>query len=437
MKILMTGASGFLGSHILDRLLADGHTVRAVVRDPQRAAARRGRAAAASLEWMRLDFAQALTPDDWLPALRDMDAVVNAVGILREQGGQTFDLLHRQAPCALFAACAASGVKRVLQISALGADAAACSRYHLSKRAADDFLLSLPLQATVLQPSLVYGEEGASARLFGTLASLPLVPLPGGGRQRVQPVHVDDVAEAVRRLLEGVPAPARLEVVGPRPLGLRDYLAILRRALGNSRRLRVLAVPAPLARRGASLASVWPALPVDGETLAMLERGNTGDAATFTRVLGRPPRPPEEFVPPALARPLGMAARLGWLLPALRTSIGAVWIFTGIVSLGVYPVASSLALLARSGVSPRLQLIALYGAAVLDLVLGLLTFIRRRRRLVWALQAALILGYTAILSLKLPEFWLHPYGPLSKNLPMLAAIWLLYEMEEKAWTTRR
>ena len=60
MKILMTGASGFLGSHILDRLLADGHTVRAVVRDPQRAAARRGRAAAASLEWMRLDFAQAL-----------------------------------------------------------------------------------------------------------------------------------------------------------------------------------------------------------------------------------------------------------------------------------------------------------------------------------------------------------------------------------------
>jgi hypothetical protein len=77
----------------------------------------------------------------------------------------------------------------------------------------------------------------------------------------------------------------------------------------------------------------------------------------------------------------------------------------------------------------------LYGAAVLDLLIGLATLVMSRLGWLWLLQFAVILGYTVIITFKLPEFWLHPYGPLSKNLVMLAAIYLLYTLEPRRWNT--
>src|SRR5690606_20073012 len=127
-------------------------------------------------------------PACWTPRLRGIDAVLNAVGILREAGAQTFAALHVEAPKALFSACVTAGVHKVIQISALGADTGACSRYHVSKAQADRHLQTLPLAWIVLQPSLVFGTGGTSTRFLATLAAAPLVPLPGDGGQRVQPV---------------------------------------------------------------------------------------------------------------------------------------------------------------------------------------------------------------------------------------------------------
>jgi hypothetical protein len=163
----------------------------------------------------------------------------------------------------------------------------------------------------------------------------------------------------------------------------------------------------------------------------MLERGNVADPAATARWLGHAPRPVAAFVAPEDAPSARRDARLAWLLPLLRYAIAAVWIVTGIVSLGLYPVAESYALLARVGVTGALAPPMLYGAALLDLALGLGVLVMRDRRVLWLLQIAVILGYTAIITWKLPEFWLHPYGPLLKNLPMLAAIWLLHQVEER------
>ncbi|CAL94443.1 NADH dehydrogenase (ubiquinone) [Azoarcus olearius] len=424
VNVLVTGATGFLGGSIVDRLLREGHQLRCAVRDPVAAVARRPGPA-----YFPLDYRHATTADAWREMLVGVEVVINAVGILREQGDQRFDLLHRAAPRALFDACVEAGVRRVLQISALGADAGAASAYHLSKRAADDHLLALPLEATVVQPSLVFGGAGASTALFASLASMPVVALPGGGRQRIQPVHVDDLVEAVARLVVAAAAPRRLAVVGPAPLCLRSYLASLRRAMGIRRPLRVLPVPIALARRVAVLARWWPKAPLDEDALDMLERGNVGDPAPLTALLGEAPRAVSEFVPRPWAGGFAQRARLAWLLPLLRATIGVMWIATALVSFGLYPVAASLELLARAGVPEGLRLLALYGAAALDLVLGVLCFTSWQRRRVWAAQAALIAAYTLIISWKLPEFWLHPYGPLTKNLPLLAALWLLYETE--------
>jgi hypothetical protein len=164
----------------------------------------------------------------------------------------------------------------------------------------------------------------------------------------------------------------------------------------------------------------------------MLARGNVASAAAITHVLERPPRRIEEFLPDGRARSVANAARLAWLLPLLRVSIATVWIWTGIVSLGLYPVEQSHALLARVGLHGALATTALYGAALLDLALGIGVFVLKRRRWLWRAQIALMLAYTALITMYLPEYWLHPYGPILKNLPLLAAILVVHEFDEDA-----
>jgi uncharacterized protein YbjT (DUF2867 family) len=389
LRVLVLGAGGFIGGHAAAALRAAGHEV-----FPG-----------------KLDFTRAVRAQDWLPFLAGIEAVVNAVGIIRERGGRTFELVHDRAPRALFDACRTAGVRRVIQISALGADEAARSRFHRSKKRADDYLASLDLDWAIVQPSIVFGEGGASARLFALLASLPLTPVPGDGRQRLQPIHVDDIAEVIVKLAS-VPVKTKLLAVGPREVTLREWLRVLRAQMGLGRP-RFVEIPFLL-------------VPVERETLQMLQRGNIGSPATITQLLRRAPRDPKEFVKPAEGKALATRARLAWLLPLLRASIAIVWIASGIVSLGLYPVEESLALLARVGLENRF---VLYGAAALDIALGVAIYLVKRRRWLWRLQMALIIAYTVIITIWLPELWLHPFGPVLKNLPLLAGLLALHELE--------
>jgi uncharacterized membrane protein YphA (DoxX/SURF4 family) len=169
---------------------------------------------------------------------------------------------------------------------------------------------------------------------------------------------------------------------------------------------------------------------LDSASWQMLQRGNSASAGDISRLLGRPPRDASAFMTPEQAEAARTQALLAWLLPTLRAALAVVWIVTGIVSMGLYPVEASHALLARAGVPTAWRPSMLYGAAALDLALGVLTlWPMRRRRWLWLAQAALIVLYTAIISLRLPEYWLHPYGPVLKNLPMLALLLLLAMLE--------
>lgn len=108
----------------------------------------------------------------------------------------------------------------------------------------------------------------------------------------------------------------------------------------------------------------------------------------------------------------------------IRLTLAAMWLATGALSLGIYPQADSLSLLERVGLLGATALTTLYLAAALDIVLGLLTLLRPSKFL-WQAQAMLIVAYTLIISLWLTEFWLHPFGPILKNLPVLMLLWLL------------
>ena len=328
MKVLLTGQSGFIGSRLRAALVARGHLV------PP----------------LRVDLRAATEPAAWVPHLAGVDVVINTAGIFKERRRGDLDVVNHVAPCALFRAAAAAGVRLAIQFSALGADREATSRFHLAKRAADDCLNALPVPGVSLQPSLVFGAGGASAAMMTMLASLPLVPLPGGGRQRIQPIHVDDLVAVVVALVEAEQprsAGATVALVGPRSLELREYLEALRGSL-ELPPARFVTVPMPIMRWLAKLAALVPAAPVDVDALAMLDRGNVADDRATRELLAHAPRDPAGFIGPDQAIAMRQQALLGWLLPVLRVTLAVMWFWAGVVSIWFHPVEDSYRMLATA-----------------------------------------------------------------------------------------
>ena len=278
-KVLVLGAGGFIGRAITARLREVGHDV----------------VEARSTEY---DFTQLLKPADWMPRLAGIDAVVNSVGVLRDSAKRPMEVVHEHAPIALFEACAKAGVRRVVQISALGI-AGSDTLYARSKRAADEHLLALReqgrLDATVLRPSIVFGRGGASSQLFMNLARLPMLLLPGAAlRALVQPIAAQDLAETVASLIDAS-GPALLSVVGPRALTLADFIAVLRAQRGH-RPARVVALADAPSRWSARLGDHIPMQPWCSETLNLLQRDNADDAAPLSALLGRAGVAPEDLL---------------------------------------------------------------------------------------------------------------------------------------------
>lgn len=287
MNILLCGASGFVGRHLEASLASAGHAVIRGVRHP------RGPSDIAVNYKSDVDIAS------WLPRLKGIDAVVNAVGVLRDSSAQPMSRLHDAAPRALFAAAAQCGVRRIVQISALGMGSGINVPYMQSKQAADEFLQTLNVDWAILRPSLIYGKDGASTRMFMLLSQMPVLMLPEGGRQLLQPVHIKDVAQAVVNLLApGTASPplrSIIECVGAEEVTMGELIASYRTQRG-SKAPRIFPLPRILLNAVAWLGDRIPALPVGSDTLAMLAAGNTGAAIGFAELLGRAPLGYREFL---------------------------------------------------------------------------------------------------------------------------------------------
>lgn len=419
MRVLVTGARGFIGSHIVAALSAAGFSPVAAVRH------RRGGPAAAGVERIGCDFAADTDPAVWLPRLRGIDAVVNCAGILRERSGESFACVHERAPDALFRACHEAGVRRVVQISALGDPAD--GEFIASKHRCDAALMASDLDWVVLRPSLVYSSQGSygGTSLLRALAALPLIALPGGGEQPVQPIDAADVGRAVVAALTRDAAVGRcLELGGPAPMSLRTYLEQWRRWLGLGRAW-VVAAPPWLAAGVATLGERFGNGPLGLTMWRMLRRGNVAApaaAARCERALG--------FAPAALAqvlirRPAYSAdrwhARLYLLAPALRMTLALTWIASGAVGL-LLPPDSWLPLFGATQMGPSTLLALGWGGSGVDLLLGLGLLAGWRPRAVLAAMALSVLAYTGFLGTVLPAAWSDPFGGLMKNAVILAAL---------------
>ena len=379
MKVLVTGATGFIGRHVAAGLIAAGHEVLIGARDEARA-----QKVFPDQQLVACDFTRDLSAEDWRPRLEGVEALVNCVGVLQPRRRATMEAVHVRATLALFEACAAAGLRRVIHVSALGVDTGIDLQYATSKLAADQGLQGLDLDWTILRPSLVYTPAGSfgGTSLLRAQAALPLfIPLPGKGDQLFQPVFMDDLTEGIRRLLdEGRGIGEIIPVTGPEPLPIRDILFRFRGWLGLGRAWP-LSIPMPLMRLLARLGDLVGGGPLTTTSLRMIEQGNAAAPDHFTRVTGIAPR---RFDAVLTQHPAHVQdrwhARLYLLRPALRMLLGLFWIVSAAV------------MLFGGGLSPGVaEPEAGFGLEqivfALALLSGLLLLLRWRVRLVLACQA--------------------------------------------------
>ena len=420
MRVLIVGASGFIGRHLAARLVAEGVSVTAAARAPKRLRRR-----LPGTKAIRCDLA-ADGAEDWCERLAGVDAVVNCAGLFGDDRG--YADVHSGGPIALCDACRAAGVGRVLQISALGAAADAASAYHRSKAAADDHLAAMGSEIgwAIVRPSLVIGHGGQSSALFTALSALPVMPDLGRADGLVQPIHVDDLVELLVRLLHApLPLAARIDAVGPEPMTTAALVAVLRRWLGLPDTMRV-AVPRWLI---AAVACVGIG-PVTREGLAMLAAGNTGSVEPLVAMTGFRPVPIAQAIArrPANEADLRMA-RLAPVAPVLRVALALVWFAGGAIPLFVSPAATNMAWLARVGLSGGAATTALWAGALADIAVGAALLLRIRGAALAGI--ALMATYTLILTHIAPELWADPFGPLAKNIAVLALSLAVHALETR------
>ncbi len=417
MRVLVTGAYGFIGSAVTAPLLADGHEVVGVGRGIARAAL-----TLPDVRWIALDIARSKRAENWLPHLSGIDAVVNCAGVLQDSPSDDVKGVHVDGMLALYAACERAGVRRFIQISAIGVDGD--TAFARTKREADEALMKSALDWVVLRPSIVIGRNiyGGTA-LIRALASLPVLPL-GPRDALLQPVQVADLAGLVAYFVRPeAPVKNVLEVAGPERLHLSRMIALYRRWLGHAP-ARVVSIPAWLEALAFRLGDFGSRLgwrpPVRTTALKQLQNDIVGDDKAWTSLTGIRATGLAE----ALARdPASVQERwfsnLFLLKPLLIGGLALFWIATGLITLGPAREAGILLLL-QAGLGTY-AVPAAVGGALLDLLIGIGIAVRKTARAALWAAIAVSLAYLLLGGILLPQLWSDPLGPLLKILPVLLA----------------
>ena len=294
------GGTGFLGRRLVRRLAAQGATVRVAVRHPDQASSA---LPAAELDRVTVVSADVRDQASVAAAVAGADAVVNAVSAYVEQGDLTFESVHERGAKTVAREAAAAGVPRLVLVSGIGANPESASPY-IGARGRGELAVQQAFPgATIVRPGAMFGPGDA---LFGTLADivrlLPVVPLIGGGRTRLQPVYVEDVAEAIVRILADRGTAGRTyELAGPGVHTLRELVGFVQRLIGRP----PLVVPVPFAAAEvlAQLFELLPSPPLTTSQVDLLKADNVANGALpGFRELDMQPKAVEEIVPTYVGR---------------------------------------------------------------------------------------------------------------------------------------
>ena len=311
--ITVFGGSGFLGRYVVRALAQRGWRVRVASRRPDLAFHLQPLGRVGQIHAVQANLRY---PASLAAAMQGSEAVVNLVGILSESGRQNFEAVHAFGTRAVARAARDQGIRTMVQISALGADAGSASVYARTKAEAEAAAREALPDTTVIRPSILFGPEDDFFNRFAALARIaPALPLLGGGKTRFQPAYVGDVAEAVARVLEGLGHPgATYELGGPEVLTFRQILTYICAETHRKRLLLPLSIglayyPAMLSEiaNGLALGALPSAFQLTRDQLKLLERDNVvskdADAAKLTFAgLGIQPQTVEAIAPTYLYR---------------------------------------------------------------------------------------------------------------------------------------
>ena len=270
MKIFVAGGTGFVGDHLIRELLKEGHSVRLLVH--------RRTAARTDVEQVMGDVTQ---PDTVASGCAGCDAVINLVGIIREfpSRGMTFEKLHVQATANLLAAAAGNGIRRYLQMSALGTRPGAVSAYHRTKWRAEELVRESGLGWTIFRPSLIFGPHDEFINMLASqLRLVPVMPIIGSGSYRLQPIHADDVARCFARALKlPVTVGRTYELCGNDRLSYEALLDMIAAVLGQSPPFKPH-LPLALMKLVIPVMQHIPQFPITMDQLQMLLEESIGDS---------------------------------------------------------------------------------------------------------------------------------------------------------------
>jgi uncharacterized protein YbjT (DUF2867 family) len=272
MKVFLTGGTGFVGQAITECLLAEGHSIRMLVR--------RKKPGSPGIEEFRGNL---LDESSLGPALDGTEAVIHLVGIISEIGENTFETVHTRGTQNVIAAAGSAGVKRFVHMSALGTRPDAVSRYHKSKWAAEEAVRKSGLDYTIFRPSLIFGPRDQFVNLFAKIIQFsPVVPILADERAHFQPVAIENVAKAFALCLKEPRAISQsYDLCGPEVLTLREIVHEICQAMGR-KRLK-LRVPLVLSRWQAGFMEFFfptvlkKAAPLNRDQLIMLHEDTRGD----------------------------------------------------------------------------------------------------------------------------------------------------------------
>jgi uncharacterized protein YbjT (DUF2867 family) len=283
--ILVTGAAGYVGSHIVKRLVEAGRPIRVLVRNRTWAEAE-GRLANLKVEWVEGDVTK---PEALTTALQGVDTVIHTVAIAIEKGGRKYETINYQGTINVVDAAKAAGIKRFINISQLGADAKLPYRFLASKGKAQDYVAASGLDWTAFRPSVIWGPEDEFANTFARLVPIsPLIyPIIGDGQARFQPVWVEDLVTAVVKAMDD-PATIHqdLEIGGPEVLTIAEIERRTLQAVGAKRKL--IPFPVPVLRVVVAAMSLLPAPPVTSSLLDLLSVDNTTRNNAIGRFVAQP-----------------------------------------------------------------------------------------------------------------------------------------------------